>query len=57
MVMASAVFHRFWAVQDAFRGAVIRRMLCHNMAMVGGLLLLPQNLCRGWMLAGSQGRP
>ena len=45
MVMASAVFRRFWTVQDAFRGAVIRRMLWHNMAMVGGLPLLPQNVC------------
>ncbi|MCC6474748.1 MAG: hypothetical protein IT514_13500 [Burkholderiales bacterium] len=39
-VMASALFHRFWTMQDAFRRAVSRRMLLHNMAIVGGLLLL-----------------
>jgi uncharacterized membrane protein YphA (DoxX/SURF4 family) len=39
-VSASAIFHRFWTMQDAFRRAVSRRMLLHNMAIVGGLLLL-----------------
>ncbi|OGA18945.1 MAG: hypothetical protein A3I01_08490 [Betaproteobacteria bacterium RIFCSPLOWO2_02_FULL_65_24] len=41
---ASAIFHRFWTMQDAFRRTVSRRMLLHNMAIVGGLLLLLQNL-------------
>jgi uncharacterized membrane protein YphA (DoxX/SURF4 family) len=39
-VTASAIFHRFWTMQDPFRRAVSRRMLLHNMAIVGGLLLL-----------------
>jgi uncharacterized membrane protein YphA (DoxX/SURF4 family) len=39
-VVASAIFHRFWNMQDPFRRAVSRRMLFHNMAIVGGLLLL-----------------
>jgi len=39
-VTASAIFHRFWNMQDPFRRAVSRRMLFHNMAIVGGLLLV-----------------
>jgi uncharacterized membrane protein YphA (DoxX/SURF4 family) len=42
--MASTIFHRFWTMQDPFRRAVSRRMLFHNMAIVGGLLLLLQNV-------------
>ena len=41
-VTASAIFHRFWNMADPFRRAVSRRMLLHNMAIVGGLLLLLQ---------------
>jgi uncharacterized membrane protein YphA (DoxX/SURF4 family) len=43
-VTASAIFHRFWLMEDAFRRAVSRRMLLHNMAILGGLLLLLQTL-------------
>lgn len=43
-VCASAIFHRFWIMQDPFRRAVSRRMLLHNVAIVGGLLLLLDNL-------------
>jgi uncharacterized membrane protein YphA (DoxX/SURF4 family) len=43
-VTASAIFHRFWTMQDPFRRAVSRRMLLHNMAILGGLLLLLQHL-------------
>lgn len=43
-VTASAIFHRFWLMSDPFRRAVSRRMLLHNMAIFGGLLLLLQYL-------------
>jgi uncharacterized membrane protein YphA (DoxX/SURF4 family) len=43
-VTASSIFHRFWTMQDPFRRAVSRRMLLHNMAILGGLLLLLQQL-------------
>ena len=39
-VTASAMFHRFWIMPDPFRRAVSQRMLLHNTAIVGGLLLL-----------------
>ncbi|MGD0027237.1 MAG: hypothetical protein ABSC37_21880 [Xanthobacteraceae bacterium] len=39
-VTASAIFHRFWIMPDPFRRAVSRRMLLHNVGIVGGLLLL-----------------
>ena len=39
-VLASSIFHRFWIMQDSFRRAVSRRMLLHNIAVVGGLLLV-----------------
>ena len=41
-VTASAIFHRFWTMKDPFRRAVSRRMMLHNMAIIGGLLLLLQ---------------
>lgn len=43
-VTASAIFHRFWTMQEPFRRAVSRRMLLHNMAIIGGLLLLLENV-------------
>jgi uncharacterized membrane protein YphA (DoxX/SURF4 family) len=39
-VTASALFHRFWVMHDEFRRATSQRMLLHNTAILGGLLLL-----------------
>ena len=39
-VTASALFHRFWIMHDEFRRATSQRMLLHNTAILGGLLLL-----------------
>jgi len=42
-VVANALFHRFWTVQDPARRNTLRLMLLNGMAITGGLLLLLQN--------------
>jgi len=42
-VVANALFHRFWTVQDPARRNTLRLMLLNGVAIVGGLLLLLQN--------------
>jgi uncharacterized membrane protein YphA (DoxX/SURF4 family) len=42
-VVANALFHRFWTVQDPARRNTLRLMLLNGVAITGGLLLLLQN--------------
>ena len=42
-MVANALFHRFWTVQDPARRNTLRLMLLNGMAITGGLLLLLQN--------------
>jgi putative oxidoreductase len=41
---ATAIFHRFWNMQDPMQRNVSRLMLLNNTAILGGLLLLLENL-------------
>jgi putative oxidoreductase len=43
-VAATAIFHRFWQATDPQRRNVGRVMLLNNIAVLGGLLLLLQNV-------------
>ena len=43
-VVANAIFHRFWTVQDPARRNTLRLMLLNGVAITGGLLLLLQNV-------------
>ena len=43
-VVANAMFHRFWTVQDPARRNILRLMLLNGIAITGGLLLLLQNM-------------
>ena len=43
-VVANALFHRFWAMTDPARRNTLRLMLLNGIAIVGGLLLLLQNV-------------
>ena len=43
-VAATAIFHRFWSMQDPVKGNVSRIILLGNTAILGGLLLLLGNL-------------
>jgi uncharacterized membrane protein YphA (DoxX/SURF4 family) len=39
-VIAGAIFHRFWLVEDPLRRHMLRIALLNNVAVVGGLLVL-----------------
>lgn len=41
---ANALFHRFWTVDDPARRNTLRLMLLNGIAILGGLLLLLQNV-------------
>ena len=41
---ATAIFHRFWSMQDPKQRNVSRLMFLNNTAILGGLLLLLENL-------------
>ena len=43
-VLANALFHRFWTVSDPARRNTLRLMLLNGIAILGGLLLLLQNV-------------
>jgi putative oxidoreductase len=43
-VAATAIFHRFWSMQDPMRRNLSRLMLLHNTGVLGGLLLLLANV-------------
>jgi uncharacterized membrane protein YphA (DoxX/SURF4 family) len=43
-VMASCLMHRFWEADDAGKRIGMQNGLCANFAVVGGLLLLLQNV-------------
>ena len=43
-VVAGAIFHRFWEATDPQRRNLLRVMLLNNVAVVGGLFLLLQNV-------------
>ena len=43
-VAANAIFHRFWTVRDPARRNTLRLMLLNGIAILGGLLLLLQNV-------------
>ncbi len=43
-VVANALFHRFWTVTDPARRNTLRLMLLNGTAILGGLLLLLQNV-------------
>lgn len=43
-VAAGAIFHRFWEATDPQRRGLLRVMLLNNIAVLGGLLLLLQNV-------------
>lgn len=43
-VVANALFHRFWTVPDPVRRNTLRLMLLNGAAILGGLLLLLQNV-------------
>jgi uncharacterized membrane protein YphA (DoxX/SURF4 family) len=40
IVVANAIFHRYWLVPDAARRNVTRLLLLNGIAILGGLLLL-----------------
>ena len=44
LVTVSAIFHRFWIIPDPVHCEWAKRMLMANIAIVGGLLLLLENL-------------
>ncbi len=43
-VVANAMFHRFWRVTDPARRHTLRLLLLNGIAIVGGLLLLLENV-------------
>ncbi len=43
-VVANALFHRFWTATDPARRNTLRLMLLNGIAILGGLLLLLQNV-------------
>ncbi len=43
-VLANALFHRYWTVTDPARRNTLRLMLLNGIAILGGLLLLLQNV-------------
>lgn len=43
-VVAGGMFHRFWTVEDSMRRNALRLGLLNNIAVVGGLLLLLQQV-------------
>jgi putative oxidoreductase len=43
-VAATAIFHRFWQATDPMRRNIGRIMLLNNIAILGGLFLLLQNV-------------
>ena len=43
-VVANAIFHRYWIVADPVRRNITRIMLLNGIAILGGLLLLLQNV-------------
>jgi uncharacterized membrane protein YphA (DoxX/SURF4 family) len=43
-VAATAIYHRFWSKKDPMQRTISRITLVGNIAIVGGLLLLLQNL-------------
>lgn len=43
-VAATAIFHRFWVMQDPMRRNLSRLMLLNNTGVLGGLLLLLANV-------------
>lgn len=43
-VVANAIFHRYWLVQDPARRNVTRLLLLNGVAILGGLLLLLANV-------------
>jgi len=43
-VAATAIFHRFWSMQDTVKRNVSRIILLGNTSILGGLLLLLQNV-------------
>lgn len=43
-VAATAIFHRFWSMQDPLRRNLSRLMLLNNTGVLGGLLLLLANV-------------
>ena len=43
-VAATAIFHRFWSMQDAAKRNLSRIILLGNTAILGGLLLLLENV-------------
>lgn len=43
-VAATAIFHRFWRMQDPLRRNFSRLMLLNNAGLLGGLLLLLANV-------------
>ena len=43
-VVANAIFHRFWTATDPVRRNTQRLMLLNGIAILGGLLLLLQNM-------------
>jgi uncharacterized membrane protein YphA (DoxX/SURF4 family) len=43
-LVANAIFHRYWIVQDPARRNVTRLMLLNGIAILGGLLLLLGNV-------------
>ena len=45
-VVATAIFHRFWQMQDPAKRNGMRLGLLNNIAIVGGLLLLLQRTMR-----------
>jgi uncharacterized membrane protein YphA (DoxX/SURF4 family) len=42
--VANALFHRFWTAEDPARRNTLRLMLLNGIAILGGLLLLLQNV-------------
>jgi uncharacterized membrane protein YphA (DoxX/SURF4 family) len=45
-IVANAIFHRYWIVQDPARRGVTRLMLLNGIAILGGLLLLLESVGR-----------
>ncbi len=43
-IVANGMFHRFWRVTDPARRHTLRLLLLNGIAIVGGLLLLLQNV-------------
>lgn len=43
-VMANAIMHRYWTVQDPMRRNFLRLLLLNGVAILGGLLLLLESI-------------